>query len=109
MKVWLLLNEGMSSHAHSFQDRAHILYLSVEAESCRTNTTHQIHLSVLPGDKSLLMTEYTAFPLVKRLQNILLSDPPYCSGVLEVSPSNFELYYGRKDARYVVHSFVHVH
>ncbi|PIL33341.1 hypothetical protein GSI_04792 [Ganoderma sinense ZZ0214-1] len=45
--------------------------------------------------------KYTAFPLVKRLRTVLLSDPPYCSGVLEVSPSNFELYYGRKDARFV--------
>ncbi|KAM5535728.1 hypothetical protein V8D89_010542 [Ganoderma adspersum] len=47
------------------------------------------------------MAEYTAFPLVKRLQTILVSDPRYCSGILEVSPSNFELYYGRKDARFV--------
>ncbi|KAM5535777.1 hypothetical protein V8D89_010591 [Ganoderma adspersum] len=47
------------------------------------------------------MTEHTAFPLIQRLQTTLTSRPPYCSGVLEVAPDNFELYYGREDAHFI--------
>ena len=50
------------------------------------------------------MAEHTAFPLIQRLRTTLTSRPPYCSGVLEVAPDNFELYYGREDAQYVASS-----
>ena len=50
------------------------------------------------------MTEYTAFPLIERLKTTLTSRPPYCSGVLEVAPRNFELYYGRNEAQCVIYS-----
>ncbi|PIL33311.1 hypothetical protein GSI_04762 [Ganoderma sinense ZZ0214-1] len=48
------------------------------------------------------MPEYTAFPLLQRLQAILTENPPYCCGILELPPDNFELYYGKEDARYEV-------
>ena len=59
--------------------------------------------SSLPSlPQALPMTEYTAFPLMQQLQDALTSDPLYCSGVLEVPPNSFELYYGRKEARCVI-------
>nr|VWP02668.1 Oligopeptide transporter OPT-like protein [Ganoderma boninense] len=48
-----------------------------------------------------MSTEYTALPLIQQLQATLTDCPPYCSGVLQVTPENLELYYGREDARFI--------
>ncbi|EJF57978.1 hypothetical protein DICSQDRAFT_68006 [Dichomitus squalens LYAD-421 SS1] len=44
------------------------------------------------------MTESTALSLLRRLRETLTARSPYCSGTLELSPANFELYYGKEDA-----------
>ncbi|PIL33287.1 hypothetical protein GSI_04737 [Ganoderma sinense ZZ0214-1] len=42
------------------------------------------------------------FPLLQRLEATLtMSGPPYCSGILEVPPEAFNLYYGRKNAQFI--------
>ena len=54
------------------------------------------------------MSESTALPLLRRVREILTARLPYCSGTLELSPGDFELYYGQEDAKYeaFVFSFV---
>ena len=46
------------------------------------------------------MSESTALPLLRRVREILTARLPYCSGTLELSPGDFELYYGQEDAKY---------
>ena len=51
------------------------------------------------------MSESTALPLLRRVREILTTRLPYCSGTLELSPGDFELYYGQEDAKYEVFVF----